>query len=132
MPKIKSCEECKGACCKDVAIEIDEPEDFDDFEDIKWLIAHENVNVYLDNEHDWLVEFKTRCKFLDEKNRCKIYHNRYKVCGEHDPISCVSNGNGRHHKMIFRNERDVDKYMKKIGFYKNYKSKKKKMNGSRK
>ena len=130
MTKLMSCEECKGACCKDVAIEMDKPKCFEDFEDIKWLIAHQNVIVYLDNENDWLVEFKTRCKFLNNRNKCKIYKERYKMCGEHEHESCVKNGQGKHHKISFRNDKDVDKYMKKIGFYKKYVEEKKKMKKS--
>lgn len=131
MAKMMTCEECKGACCKDVAVEIDKPTNFEDYEDIKWLIAHENVVVYLDNESDWLVEFKTKCKFLDNKSRCKIYSDRYKVCEEHEPDSCVKNGHGKQHKIIFTDAKHVDKYMKKVGFYKKYAEEKKKMKKSR-
>jgi Fe-S-cluster containining protein len=123
------CEGCAN-CCKDVSVEMDKPEDFEDFETVKWMIAHQNVTVYIDHDDDWLVEFATRCKFLDESNKCKIYKERYKMCSEHDPEECVMNGDEEHYKKIFRTADDVDEYMKEIGFYEKYLEEKKRLNGS--
>lgn len=126
MQKIISCDKCDGRCCRDVTVEIDKPTSFGDFEDLKWMIAHQNVYVYLDEENDWVVEFRTPCNFLDDKNRCSIYKRRYKMCSDHDPEACIINGEGKHYKIFFKTEKDVDKYMKKIGYYERYMRMKKK------
>jgi len=41
----KNCDGCPAECCKYVAIEIDTPEDIDDFEDIKWYVSHKNITT---------------------------------------------------------------------------------------
>ena len=46
----KTCEGCDAMCCKYIAMEIDCPEDAEDFEDIKWYVCHKNVNVFVDQE----------------------------------------------------------------------------------
>ncbi len=108
-----TCEECDAACCKAVAIEIDEPTTKEDWEDIRWQVAHKNIIVYLDNEDDWLIEFHTPCDQLDEKNRCKIYDKRPTMCHKHDPDGCIKNGEGKFYKILFRTIEDVDEYLAK-------------------
>ena len=121
-PKCTGC----ASCCNDVSVELDKPTNFDDFETIKWMIAHENVTVFKDNENEWLVEFKTKCKELDKKNRCNVYETRSTICRNHQPDECITNAEGEYFKIMFRTDADVDKYMKKIGFYKKYMIAKKK------
>jgi hypothetical protein len=125
-----TCKKC-SLCCNDVSVEIDKPVDFDDFETIKWMIAHENVKVYLDNEGEWLVEFATKCKNLSAEKMCKVYSKRFPVCRDHDPTECIVHGEGEFFQEMFEKEDDVDKYMKKIGFYKEYMKKKKEMMGEK-
>ncbi|GAG06473.1 unnamed protein product [marine sediment metagenome] len=127
MTKI-SCNECNAECCRDVSIEVDKPESFDDFETLKWFLAHKNIEIYVDHEGDWMVEFKTDCKNLDENNKCRVYTNRFKICRGHEPDECVINGSGEHFKRVFKKEEDVDEYMKEIGFYEEYIKKKKILN----
>lgn len=122
-----TCGECGAKCCRDVSVEIDKPEDFEDFETIKWLIAHRNVSVYISNEDEWLVEFATDCEMLDKNNKCKIYNERYPVCSSHNPDECVIGGEGEHYKRLFTKSGEVDKYMKEIGFYEKYLKEKKKL-----
>lgn len=37
----------------------DDPEDFEDFDNFRWYLYHENVFIYIDEEEDWFVGFKT-------------------------------------------------------------------------
>lgn len=131
MEKIPKCGECGAKCCRDVAVEIDKPENFNDFETIKWLIAHKNVVVYIDHDDDWMAEFDTDCEMLDENNNCRIYNERYPVCSRHDPSECIIGGEGEHFKRMFKNAEEVDAYMKEIGFYEKYLEEKKKLIESR-
>lgn len=107
-----TCEECGGECCRNVSIEIDEPETKEDWDEIRWFLYHENIIVYKDNEKDWLVEFQTKCKNLDENNKCKIYEKRPKTCREHDMETCQVNGEDDVGDPIFRTQEDVEKYLK--------------------
>ena len=58
---------CEGCtlCCEHVTVEFDTPENKEDYEEIMWMLMHENVCVFID-EDGWNVEFKTRCKYLNE------------------------------------------------------------------
>ncbi|MBN2111736.1 YkgJ family cysteine cluster protein [Candidatus Woesearchaeota archaeon] len=116
-----TCEKCSGECCKDVSIYYREPKRFDDFEIMKWLIAHKDVCVYVDHKGVWAVEVKTPCKFLGQDSKCMIYPKRYTLCRDYSASECLmSECPGEYYSRIFRTEEDVDIYMKEIGFYEEY------------
>lgn len=109
------CEECKGKCCRYVAVEMDTPDCLDDWDQIKWLLMHENVKVYLDNDKEWVVEFTTPCKNLNENNKCGIYNNRPELCRNHNIDECVMNGDGKAEILLFERPEQVDDYLRKEG-----------------
>ena len=84
-----TCDECPVLCCKYVAMEIDTPENLEDFEDIKWYTAHKNVNVYVEEDGTWNVEFLTPCEHLSDNGRCMIYENRPSICREYEQDECT-------------------------------------------
>ncbi len=111
--KIKDkCWKC-GNCCKYVAVEIDKPKTKKDFEDIKWYVCHKNVNVFVDENNIWYVEFLTKCEFLDENNLCKIYNKRPKICKKYNPDECIKNGQGSGEKLKFSHLEQIEKYIQK-------------------
>lgn len=110
---MKKCVDCNGKCCKYVAVEIDEPETKEDWEEIRWFLCHENVVVYKDNDGDWLVELRTKCKYLGENNKCGIYDNRPQKCMEHDIESCELNGDGDIGDPLFKSVEELEEYLKK-------------------
>ncbi len=67
-------------------MEIDAPDERDDFEDLAWMLVHENVSFHLDGD-DWQLMVKNRCRYLG-KNGCEIYETRPRICREHDPSEC--------------------------------------------
>lgn len=109
-----NCEKCDGKCCKYVILEIDTPETKKDFEDIKWFVCHKNVNVFVDDEDNWNLEFLTPCEFLGEKNECKIYEGRPKICRRYDTKECLFHNKGYSQKYTFEKIEDVEKYVKEI------------------
>lgn len=110
--EIKNCENCNGKCCKHVAIEIDTPESKEDFENIRWFVAHKNINVYVDDDNAWHVEFITPCEFLGEHNKCQIYNNRPEICREYNQDECVFH-NEYAEKHTFGSLEEIDKFIKK-------------------
>ncbi|MBD3361790.1 YkgJ family cysteine cluster protein [Candidatus Woesearchaeota archaeon] len=110
-----TCEDCNAKCCRYVAVDMDEPDCLDDWDQIKWLLMHENVRVYLDNDGDWIVEFITKCKNLGKDNRCKIYDRRPDLCRDHNMSECVMNGEGEVEVLLFETPEQVDEYLKKKG-----------------
>ena len=108
---LTTCDKCKAMCCRTVTVEIDKPTRPEDWEDIRWQVAHKNVSVYLDNTNDWVIEFKTNCEHLDDKWRCKIYNDRPKMCREHELEECEINGEGNIAQVMLNSIEDVDKYL---------------------
>jgi Fe-S-cluster containining protein len=115
----KKCSGC-SMCCKYVAIEIDAPESREDFENIKWYVAHKNVNVYVDSDDVWHIEFLTPCEFLGENGSCTIYEKRPKICRDYSPDECL-HYNEYEEKHTFKTLKDVEEYVKNK--FKNNKSK---------
>lgn len=109
----KTCEKCNGKCCKYVAIEIDTPETKEDFENIRWYVAHKNIQVYVDEDDKWHIEFSTPCEFLGEDNICQIYDKRPEICREYNQDECLFH-NEYEEKHTFRNLEEIDKYIKKF------------------
>lgn len=104
-----NCKDCDARCCKHVALEIDTPEDKEDFENIKWYVCHKNVNVFVE-DGSWYIEFLTPCEQLGEENKCKIYEKRPKICRAYSEEECVFEGYTE--DLIFHNIEDVEKYVK--------------------
>ena len=117
MEEIKSCEGCGAKCCKYVAMEIDSPEDPDDFENIKWYVAHENIRVFVEEDDAWNIEFATPCKYLDGE-KCSIHEGfvlnpevkRPKICEEFAADVCPHH-NKYDEKYSFESIEDIQKYI---------------------
>ena len=117
----KTCEGCGGKCCRYVAIEIDCPEDLEDFENIKWYVIHENVQVYIEEDGTWNVEFLTPCKYVRGDGRCSIHedfvenpeHIRPDICKEFSTENCPHH-NDYKELFSFKNIGDVEEYIEKI------------------
>ncbi len=77
------CFKCGGRCCNYVAIEIDRPSSKKDYDYIRWYLAHKKVNVFVDHEKNWFVEFRTDCEFKEKNHRCSIYNERPNICRGH-------------------------------------------------
>jgi Fe-S-cluster containining protein len=106
------CIECKAGCCRSVSVEWHTPEGKDDWDQIRWMVAHKNVYLYKDFDGEWLIEFQTDCEMLNKENMCKIYDKRMAICREHDSRECENSGiDSEYHQTIFRHVEDVDRYI---------------------
>jgi Fe-S-cluster containining protein len=111
--KILTCDSCDAECCKYVAIEIDTPENLEDFENIRWYVAHKNVHVYVEEDGTWNVEFLTPCEHLSKNNRCMIREKRPQICREYHQGECTFH-NDYKEVFSFGSIEDVDKYIEEI------------------
>ncbi|MFO8012412.1 MAG: YkgJ family cysteine cluster protein [Phycisphaerae bacterium] len=113
MPKEEGhgdCVTCGAKCCRYVVVELDKPTDRIDREEIRWLLAHENVLVYIDGDDGtWNVQFTTPCTHLDAENRCTIYDRRFEICRDHDPETCEAS-DGEQTDTVFRTTEDFDRW----------------------
>ncbi len=87
---IPDCKACNGSCCNYIAIEIEKPITKQNADHIRWYLLHENVNVFIDHDKKWFVEFRTTCTEQGEDKKCQIYKKRPKICQKHgnDYESC--------------------------------------------
>jgi Fe-S-cluster containining protein len=86
MSASKRCHRC-ARCCEYFCFEIDPPDTFEEFEDIRWYLCHEGVSVHID-EGDWFISIDNPCRMLGEDGRCTIYSERPLICSTYDPDSC--------------------------------------------
>jgi Fe-S-cluster containining protein len=87
LPDAHPCHAC-GQCCTYVAVEIDAPTAFDDYENIYWYTAHRGVSVYVDWDGDWYIEFQAVCEHLTPERTCGVYSVRPKMCSDFSSDEC--------------------------------------------
>jgi Fe-S-cluster containining protein len=83
----KTCAECGAKCCTYFCFEIDEPTDYDEFEDIRWFLMHHDVTVHVD-DGDWFIAIGNRCRMLGLDNACTAYETRPTICRKYAPATC--------------------------------------------
>jgi len=107
------CDKCKALCCQYFCFEIDEPDDYDEFEDIRWYLCHEGVSIHVDDDDDWYIQIENKCKMLDENHRCTIYDNRPIICRNYDYATCETNGDDYGYVEEFTTPQQLDAYTRK-------------------
>ena len=86
-PDANLCDYCSAKCCRYFALAIDTPEDWEDFENIRWYLLHEHSAVFTENG-SWFLLVSTKCKYLGDDNRCVNYENRPPVCRAYTTDKC--------------------------------------------
>ena len=81
------CEYCTAKCCRYFAMPIEAPEELTDYEYIRWYLLHERATVFKEDE-DWYLLVHTRCRHLQDDNRCGIYETRPKICRDYSTKNC--------------------------------------------
>lgn len=108
---------CSGCsdCCEYVALEIDRPTCNKDYDNIYWYLLHENIVVFADEDNDWYIEFKTKCKNLKKNQLCGDYQNRPNICREYSPKECTRWGDDPEDKYRFENAKQFLDWLKTKG-----------------
>ena len=110
----RTCEGCDAMCCKYVAMEIDCPEERGDFENIKWYVCHKNINVFVEEDNTWNIEFITPCEHLDKGGWCTIYDKRPRICRDYNQDECLFYNEDYEEKYKFEKIEDVEDYVKNV------------------
>ena len=100
LPSKHPCHRC-GECCEYVAVEIDKPTAFADFDHIFWYLTHRSVSVYVDWEGEWFIEFATPCEHITPGRTCGIYEDRPKICSSFSWEECEKNTQEKAYKHRF-------------------------------
>jgi Fe-S-cluster containining protein len=88
VPKDKVlCEYCPAKCCRYFALPLDAPEDFEDFEFMRWFLLHERAAVFREGK-TWYLLVHNVCRHLRDDNLCGIYDTRPQVCRDYSTNDC--------------------------------------------
>ena len=106
------CAECIPAkCCMYFSIEIDVPKNIKDFDDILWMIAHRDVEIYTKRRR-WYLMVKNPCRFYDPSRGCLIYPSRPRICRQHRTDGCEFDEDYAFDKH-FRSYEELERYIRK-------------------
>jgi Fe-S-cluster containining protein len=120
------CSQCDGKCCKYFCLEIDEPDTYEEFEDVRWYLCHKDVSVHIDEDGDWYLSVLNACRFLDENNRCVIYDDRPLICRNYSEDGCDFTEGDYEYQQLFHTPEELDAYAQKTLGKLAYRSAKKK------
>lgn len=98
-PGESPCDYCTGKCCRYIATPIETPTAWDDYDSIRWYLAHDRTQVYV-HEETWYLMVSTECQYLLPDNRCGIYHDRPKICREYSSDECEYEGDWAFEKVF--------------------------------
>ncbi len=114
---LDDCIKCKAKCCRYVALDIDKPTCKRDYDNIRWYLMHDNIQVFIDDEGTWTLEFITNCQNLLPDYRCSNYAKRPKICRDYpnQESSCEYLGSGLHYKKLFKKPQDFERYLTQRG-----------------
>ena len=105
------CDKCAGLCCRYFALPLDTPDDWDDYDDIRWYLCHEDISVFIE-EGDWYLNVKNKCTNLGDSNQCAIYDLRPKICRGYKMDECDFTGNEYDYELHFTSAHQMEEYMK--------------------
>jgi len=107
------CQTCGAKCCQYFCFQIDEPDDFREFDDLRWYLCHEGISIHID-EGDWYISIENPCKMLTKGNLCSIYEDRPIICREYDPATCDHTGGDYEYDEEFTEPEQLEAYAKKV------------------
>jgi Fe-S-cluster containining protein len=86
-PGANLCDYCTAKCCHYFALPLDTPEDWNDFDTLRWFLIHDGATVFTEEDVWYLMVFST-CKHLRKDNLCGIYETRPKICRDYSTKNC--------------------------------------------
>lgn len=114
MSTIDECRNCDAYCCKHVAVYIDKPQNYRDYDHIRWYLLHENVWISIDFQGEWMLEFRTPCKRITKDFKCADYDNRPLICKNYPQKNelCEKQSTELSYAYLFTNLEEFETYLK--------------------
>lgn len=106
------CHTCNGMCCRYLALPIEKPTTKDDFEDIRWYLAHHGTSIFVE-DGDWYIQVDNHCRHLTKKNLCNIYDHRPRICRDYKLEDCEMSGGDYQYDLHLKSMADLEKYLAK-------------------
>ena len=108
--EIHPCVKCGAKCCQYFCFEIDAPENYEQFEDVRWYLCHADTRVHVDEDGDWYIQLANRCNKLSDDNRCMIYEDRPLICRSYSHENCEDTGADYGYQHEFETPEQLDAY----------------------
>ena len=109
--KADPCAGCTGLCCRYFALPIETPEDWDDYDDIRWYLCHEDITVFVE-DGDWYLNVKNKCRYLNGEHRCLNYALRPKICRQYKTDDCDKTSDEYGYELHFLDDKQMEEYMR--------------------
>jgi uncharacterized protein len=81
------CDYCTAKCCRYFALPIETPENWKDFDYLRWYLLHAQASIFTEDDI-WYLIVHTTCKHLRDDHRCGIYETRPQICRDYSTDSC--------------------------------------------
>lgn len=101
------CGGCIALCCRYFALEIDTPDEPDDFENLRWYMLHDRVQLFVD-DGAWYLQIFSPCSKLGADNMCQVYETRPSICREYSDEAC--DYDGVQSDIVFHNLEELEAY----------------------
>ncbi len=108
----ETCQQCQAKCCRYFCFEIDEPDSYEEFEDVRWYLLHKGVTVHVD-EDDWYISIDNRCEGLARDGTCRMYDDRPLICRTYSLEKCDFSGGNYGYDEFFQSPEELDDYARK-------------------
>lgn len=108
------CGMCRSSiCCTYVTQEIDTPRSIYDFDIWLWMLHHQDIQFYKE-DNSWYLKVLNRCTKLQPDGRCGIYETRPMICREHENDFCeFDETTEQGADLFFGTAADLEKYCRK-------------------
>ncbi len=103
------CAKCAALCCRQVALPLDNPETAHDYDNIRWYLMHEAVHVFVE-DGQWYLAFASKCKHLQDDNRCGVYETRPRICRTYTTDGCEWHGGEYEYDHLFTSAEQLRKH----------------------
>ncbi len=106
------CHYCNARCCRYIALPFDRPENYEEFDFVRWFLSHRGMSLFLDGEIYYLLA-QTPCRYLDQENRCTVYSRRPQICRDYSSQSCEY-GEENPYEGYFEHPDQVEEYAEAV------------------
>lgn len=106
------CQFCSAKCCKYFALPIETPEEWEDFEYLRWYMIHGRVSIFVEDEI-WYLMVHNTCDHLLADNRCGIYETRPKICRDYSTKNCEYDDDACYDK-FFEAPQQIEEYAEAV------------------
>jgi Fe-S-cluster containining protein len=114
-----ACRQCQSKCCRYFCFQIDEPDSFESFENLRWFLLHEGITIHID-EGNWFISVNNKCNYLGDDGQCLSYDTRPLICRKYTTDGCDATGDDYEYDELFESPEQVAAYARQTLGHKKY------------